>query len=192
MLCSCPSEAGVTLPTGQVKKTRLNGQTIVLPMEVAMAELRPMSVWYQRSCFSSPKPPPLSLQTTSQHICFLTRVLTAFFQGTCKEPRMHVSPSLAPSNRFWDYKVAPSMWHRRAEPMIPVAMLRLDRKAVPVNPAEAGSLVLPAPSSCPGDLLQWLLRHEKKVEQSSLPRPGVSGLLVQSFQTSSPMMRAER
>ena len=85
-------------------------------------------------------------------MCSLTTVLAAFFQDTCEEPRTHVSPSLALSNRFCDYKVTPSMWHRRAEPMIPVAMLCLRGKVVSLNPAEAGLLVLPAPSSCPGNL----------------------------------------
>lgn len=72
--------------------------------------------------------------------------------------------------------------------MIPVAMLCLGGKVVSVNPVEDGSLVLPAPGRCPGDLLQRPLRRMRTAEQSSLPRPGVSGLLVQSFQTSRPMM----
>lgn len=65
-------------------------------------------------------------------------------------------------------------------------------KVVSANPAEDGSLVLPAPSSCPADLLQRPLRRMSRTEQSSPPRPGVSGLPVQSFQTSRPMTRTER
>lgn len=58
--------------------------------------------------------------------------------------------------------------------MKPVAMLCLSGKVGFLNPAEAGLLVLPAPSSYPGNL-----RHMRRGKQGRLLRPGVSGLLVQ-------------
>lgn len=140
-----------------------------------MSGLKPKSVWHQSSNSSRHVPVAVLL-----HLRFLVPASAAVFpQETCKGPRMHVLIKCC-SNKQLLLGGTPLQSHPPAEsPQHKTLLMRTHSTCCAgcigsdlVDLGAACSQTLPAPSSRPRDLEQWLLRPTGRCMQARQPGQG--------------------